>query len=157
MLPDIVAHVRVLFRVLAFPPLQVVQIAAEDQPRALDGDDSNSVSKSLSAFTASASTYGFRLHCAMPGNSPVSVFIETGSINGADEFFRPGMPVLAVRPVISQHGEAANLAERKLLFAGYRIPPDTAVAAIEAAGAAVIRSAVGHLDQLSLGNVWPAI
>lgn len=54
------------------------------------------------------------------------------------------MPVLAVGPVVVRDRDAANLTERKLVFIGLRVAPYAGITAIEAAGAAVVRSAVGH-------------
>lgn len=54
------------------------------------------------------------------------------------------MPVLAVGPVVVWDRDAANLAERKLRFIRCGVAPEAGIAAIEAAGAAVVRSAVGH-------------
>src|SRR6266436_2563834 len=59
------------------------------------------------------------------------------------------MPVLAVGPVVDQHGEAANLAERKLALIRRWVSPNAAVTAIETAGSAIVGSTVWHKTQFS--------
>jgi hypothetical protein len=148
MLPDFLTHGRIFCGMLTLPPLQVVEIAAEDSRRALDGGNANAIGKSLAAFAANAPADLLRFNRSMPGNSAVSIFVETGGVNGANGFAGAGVPVLAVRPMIGEYCKPANLAERHVLFVGRRVAPDPAVAAIEAAGAAVVRSAVGQVFSL---------
>jgi hypothetical protein len=54
------------------------------------------------------------------------------------------MPILAVGPVVVEDGNAANLAERHMAFVRHGIAPHAGIAAIEAAGAAIVRAAVGQ-------------
>jgi hypothetical protein len=147
-LPDVFTHGRIFLRVLTFPPLKIMEVAAERARRGLGDSDSDTFSKSLAAFAAPASTHVLRLHCAMPGNPTVSCFVETGPVDRADWFARARMPVLAVGPMVDKHDRAANLAVWRLLVTRRGISPDASVAAIEAARAAVVGASVGHLTLL---------
>lgn len=144
-LPDVFTHGRIFLRVLTFPPLKIMEVAAERARRGFGDSDSDTLSKSLAAFAARTSTHVLRFHCTMPGNSTVSCFVETGRIDGADWFARARMPVLAVGPMVDKHDHAANLAVWRLVATRRGISPDAPVAAIEAARAAVVGTSVGHL------------
>lgn len=144
---DVVTHRRVFAGVLALPPLQVVEIAAEQLRRGFYGSNAKAISKGLTALTADTSADLLRINAIVPGNSMVSIFVKARCVDGANGLADASVPVLAVRPVIDGHRQPANLAVRHLLFVGQRVAPDPAVAAIEAAGAAIIRAAIGHLAQ----------
>src|SRR6266853_973009 len=129
---------------LAFPPLQVMQVSAKGERGSFYSGDGNAIVDRVAAFRASAGLNELRRHGAMPGNSPVSALVQAGGIDGADGAARSGVPVLAIRPVVDQHGDAANLAKRQLAIVRRRISPDAAVTAIKSASATIVGSAIRH-------------
>jgi hypothetical protein len=141
---EVTAHGRIFLGMLALPPSQIVLIAAKDPRRGFNGHDGDAVVEGLAAFAADAGAGVLGRDRAVPRNPAVSCFIKTGSVNRANRLVRTRVPVLAVSPVFDEHGETADLTEGKLLFVGRRISPNATVAAIEAARAAIVRSAVGH-------------
>jgi hypothetical protein len=86
MRPDVLTHGRIFCGMLALPPLQVVEIAAEDSRRSLDGGNGYAIGKGLAAFAANARADLLWLNRSMPGDSAVSVFVQTGRVDGANGF-----------------------------------------------------------------------
>jgi len=111
MIPDVGAHRRFLIRMLPLPPLQVVQIAAEGDGCAFHGGDGNPIVNGRPTLAAHATLDEFRRNQPVPGNAPVTVLVNAGRIDRANGIAGTRVPVLAVDPVISQHGNAAYLAE----------------------------------------------
>ena len=144
MLPDSLAHRRLFVRVLALPPLHVVQIAAELKRRTLHYNDLKSVGKDRSALMAHSRDALFRLDCAVSRNAPVAAIVQTGRVDRPNGLARVAMPVLAVGEVVHEHGDGADFAKGCLPLVRQGVPPNAAVAAIKSAGAAIVRSAVGH-------------
>lgn len=131
-------------RVLALPPLEIVLVTAEGAWCTFDRSNGDTFCEGFAAFIAYAGAHVLRFYRAMPGNATISRFVKAGSVDGADGFVRARVPVLTICPVVNEHTNAANLAERRLLFVDLGIAPDATVAAIKAACTAVIRAAVGH-------------
>lgn len=144
MFPDALAHGCVFLRVLALPPLEIVQVTAEGEWRTFDDSNGDAFREGFAAFIAYAGANVLRFNRAMPGNATISRFVKTGSVDGADGFGCARVPVLTICPVVSEHSNAANLAEGRYLLVGLGIAPDATVAAVKAACTAVIRAAVGH-------------
>src|SRR5882724_6221 len=143
-LPDVGAHRRFAVRMLPLPPLHVVQVAAEPNGCTLHCGNGNPIFDGCPALAAHAALDELRRNQSVPGNAPVSVFIDAGSIDWANGNSGAGVPVLAVGPVVSQHSNAADLAKRSLTFIRLGISPNAAIAAIEPAGSAIVRAAVWH-------------
>src|SRR5438270_3269611 len=144
MLPDVATHRRFVVWMLPLPPLEVVQIAAKPDGCALHGGDGDAIINRRPTLAAHAALNELRSNQSVPGNAPVPVLIDAGGIDGANRFAGAGVPILAVGPMVSQHGHAANLAKRGLALIRGRISPNAAIAAIEATGAAIVRTAVWH-------------
>src|SRR5215831_5032748 len=96
---------------LPLPPLQVVQVAAKRNGSALHGIDGNPVVDGCPTFAAHAALNKLRRNRPVPGNPPVSVVINAGSIDGANRFAGAAVPVLAVSPIVGGHRYAADFAE----------------------------------------------
>jgi len=143
-LPDALAPRRVFIRVLALPPLQIVQVAAEGEWSAFHGGNGKPIMHGAGALVADAGAYGLGRNGAMPGDAAVALVIHSRSIDRADGSGRARVPVLAVGPVIVENGNATNFAEGGLALVRRRVAPDAAIATVEAAGAAVVRPAIGH-------------
>jgi hypothetical protein len=144
MLPDTLTHRRIFLGMLALPPDQIVQVAAKREGSALHAGNRNTVFKIGAALVADPAVALLRRYGAVPGDAAVSVFVETRSINWTDWLAGTRMPVLAVRPVIDQYGDAANLTEGQLTLIRRGISPNAVVAAIEAARSTIVGSAVWH-------------
>jgi hypothetical protein len=129
---------------LPLPPLEVVQVAAKHTRRALYLGDRDAIFHWCSTLATPAFGNEFRGDHTVPGNPPVAAVIEAGAVDRANRDAGPRMPVLAVRPVICQHGHAADLAEGGLAFVRCGVSPFAAIAPIESAGSAIVRAAVGH-------------
>src|SRR5579859_27719 len=111
MFPDALTHWRFFIWMLPLPPLQVVQVAAKRDGCALQRGDGNPVVDGCPTLAADAALNELRRNQSVPGNAPVSVLIDAGSIDGANRFAGAGVPILAVSPVVGQYSHAANLAE----------------------------------------------
>jgi hypothetical protein len=110
-LPDIATHRRFFVRMLTLPPLQVVQVAAERDGRTLNPGNRYPIVDGCATFAAHAAWDKLRRYQSVPGNPSISALINAGSIDWANWFAAIGVPVLAVGPVISQHSDAADLAQ----------------------------------------------
>src|SRR5690242_15774689 len=106
MLPDALTHGRFFVWMLPLPPLQVVQVAAKRDGRTLQCGNGNPVVDGCPTLAAYAALNELRSDQSVPGNTPVSVLIDAGSIDGANRFAGAGVPVLAVSPVVGQYGYA---------------------------------------------------
>ncbi|SRR5579871_5294017 len=142
--PDIAAHRRLFVRMLPLPPVQVVQVAAERDRCALHSGNGNPIVDGCRALTAHARLDELWRNKSMPGNPPVSALINARRIDRANGTARASVPVLAIGPMVSQHGDATNLAEWGLCLIRLRISPNAAIAAIEPAGPAIIRATIWH-------------
>ena len=111
MLPDALAPWRVFLRVLALPPLQIVQVAAERDGCALHGGNGDPIGDGCSTLVADACLDELWRNESVPGNAPVPLLINAGRIDRANGVASARVPVLAVGPVVSQHGDAAYVAE----------------------------------------------
>src|ERR1051326_5541730 len=110
-LPDVGAHGRFLIRMLPLPPLQVVQIAAEREGCPLHRGNGDAIVDGRPTLAAPAPLNEFRRNQAVPGNTPVMLLINAGRIDRANGIACMRVPVLAVDPMVAQHGDAAYLAE----------------------------------------------
>src|SRR5579864_4798231 len=144
MFPDVGTHRRFLVWMLPLPPLQVVQVAAKRDGCALHGGDGDAVIDGYPTLAAHAALNELWRNEPMPGNAPVAILINAGGIYRANRFAGVGVPVLAVSPMVGHHGHAANFAERGLALIRGRVSPNAAIAAIEATGAAIVRTTVWH-------------
>jgi len=130
--------------VVALPPVEIVQVRAEDELSAFDGGDRNAVADWAAAFGANAGVDELGRDGPVPGNAAIVFVIDSGAVDRAERSGRARVPVLAVGPVVVQDGNATNVAERELGFIRLEIAPKPAVAAIETTRAAVVGAAVGH-------------
>src|SRR5260370_25329119 len=80
MLPDIFAHRRSFAGVLALPPFQVVQVAAELDGRSVRNGDGQPLIKAFPAFVANPGLNMIRFDPPVPGDAAIPVFIQTGRI-----------------------------------------------------------------------------
>src|SRR5438445_8713541 len=96
---------------LPLPPVQIVQVAAEGDGRALHGGNRDPVIDECPTLAAHAHLDELRSNKSVPGNPSISALVSAGGINRADGFAGTSVPVLAVGPVVSQHGEATYLTE----------------------------------------------
>jgi len=138
------AHRRFLLRMLAAPPVQVVEVAAEPARSAFDQGHLYAVRKMSAAFAADSGCAFVRLDVSVPGDAAVSALVESGGINRTDGFTCARVPVLAVGPVVTGDRRLPDLTKGPQVFIWGRVTPDALIAAVESACAAVIRSAVGH-------------
>ena len=148
LLADVPTHRRILARMLALPPVEIMQIAAELQGRRFGSDNRQSFRKSCAADMAGSACDLLGFDCAMPRNAPVTALIETRGIDRALRIATARMPVLAVCPMVGKYLESADLTKRRDALIRRRISPDTAIPTVEAARAAIIRSAVGQANLL---------
>src|SRR5579864_5079348 len=100
MFPDVGTHRRFLVWMLPLPPLQVVQIAAKRDGRALHGGDGDAVIDGCAALVTHTGLNELGRDQSMPGDAPVPLLIDAGSIDGTNRFAGVGMPVLAVSPMV---------------------------------------------------------
>src|SRR5476651_1266729 len=100
MLPDVHTHGCVFIGMLPFPPLQVVQVAAELDGGTLHLGDSDPVFNGRATLVAYSGLYELRLNRAVPWNAPVSMLINAGGIDRAGRGTGAGMPILAVGPLV---------------------------------------------------------
>src|ERR1051326_1073809 len=105
-LPDALTHGRFFVWMLPLPPLQVVQVATERDGCALHGSDGDASFNRCATLAAHAALNELRRNQSVPGNAPVSVLIDAGSIDGANRLAGAGVPVLAVGPIVGQYGHA---------------------------------------------------
>src|SRR5580765_7931692 len=110
-LRDVLAHGRFFIWMLPFPPLHVMQVAAEFDRRLLHRSDRDSICNRCATLVTRASLDQFRLYHSVPGNALVSMIINARRIDWADRATSAGMPVLAVGPMVGQNGRATNFAE----------------------------------------------
>lgn len=89
------------------------------------------------------------IDCAVPGNAPVTALVETRRIHWTDRIATSRMPVLAVGPMVAEDVERADLAEGRDGLIGCWVSPNTAIATVETASAAIVRSAVGQENLLN--------
>jgi hypothetical protein len=74
-LPDVLAHGCVFLGMLACPPHQVMEVAAELIEGAVGGGDFESAGKSYSAFAADSGSNLRRFNVAIPGDSAITVLV----------------------------------------------------------------------------------
>jgi len=98
-------------RMLPLPPLQVVQVAAEVDGCALYGGNGDPIVYGRPALAAHTHLDELRRNKSVPGNPPISALISPRRIDWADRTRGAGVPVLAIGPMVSQHGDVADLAE----------------------------------------------
>lgn len=96
---------------LPLPPLEVVQVAAEHEGRTLHGGNGDPIVDGCPTLAAHARLDELWRNQSVPGNPSISTLISAGRIDGANGTAGTRVPVLAVDPVVSQHGDAAYLAE----------------------------------------------
>lgn len=77
MLPDPVTHGRVFAGVLALPPIEIMQVAAEGQWSAFNGGDGNTIMDWGAAFTAYAGSDELRRNGAMPGDTAIALVVDS--------------------------------------------------------------------------------
>src|SRR2546425_3183662 len=142
MLPDIFAHRRIFAGVLALPPFQIVQVAAELDWGSVRNGDGQPLLKAFPAFVANPGLNMIRFDAPVPGNAAISVFIQTGRIDWANRFAGARVPVLAIRPMVRGERHGADPAIGWLVLIGLGIPPYAPVAAVFFAGSPIIPSAV---------------
>jgi hypothetical protein len=133
---------------LALPPLEIMLVTAELERRALRSCDRQSIGKMSATDMAGPSSDLLRFDWTMPGNAPITALVETGSINRAHRIATVSMPVLAICPMVIKYLETADFAEGHDCLIGCGISPDTAIAAVETASAAIVRSAVRQANLL---------
>lgn len=143
-LTDPMTHGRVFAGMLALPPIQIMKVAAKGQRCAFQARDRDTVLDRAAAFVAHAGVDEFGFHDAVPRDAAIAFVVDSGGIDWTERNRRARVPVLAIGPVVIQNGNAANLAKRHLASVRRRVLPYAAIAAIEAAGTAVVRPAVGH-------------
>ena len=143
------AHGRILSGMLTLPPVEIMQVAAEFQRCRFMPDDRQSFRKRRTTDMAGSARDLLGFDCAMPGNAPVTVLVKTRGIHRTHGIAIASMPVFAVCPMVGKDMESADLAEGCDGFIGRRIPPDTSITTVEAASAAIIRSAVGQANLLN--------
>ena len=141
---DVAAHGCVFIRMLAMPPVQIVQVTAELFWSAFNHGDLQTISERPAAFAARSAPYLLWFNDAVPWDAPIAILIQAGRIDRADCRPCARMPVLAVCPVISGERNTAQFTKRHLDFVRRRISPDTPVAAVESACSTIVRAAVGH-------------
>src|SRR5260370_11302046 len=150
MLPDIFAHRRSFAGVLALPPFQIVQVAAELDRGSVRNGDGQPLLKAFPAFVANPGLNMIRFDGPVPGDAAIPVFIQTGRIDWANRFAGARVPVLAICPMVRGERHGTDSAIGRLAAIGLGIPPDAPVAAVISAGSAIIRSAVGHSMEASV-------
>src|SRR5262245_9667820 len=149
MLAHSIAHGCCFTVMLAFPPQQVMQVAAKLFWRTFYNGDFQTICEAPAALGTDSGSNPFGFNVAMPRNAAIAVLIQTGSINRSNRLASASMPVLAVSPVVGHDCHAANFTVGKFAFIWRRISPHSAIAAIESARGAVIGPAVRHA-----GSIW---
>jgi hypothetical protein len=76
MLPNIGAHRSFIVRMLPLPPLQVVQVAAEGDRRALHGGNGDAIIDGRPALAAHAHLDELRSNKSVPWNASIAVLIN---------------------------------------------------------------------------------
>src|ERR1051326_8862218 len=135
---------------LPSPPCEVMKIATKGRGSPFHNRKVNPVMDRPATLGAAAAIDKLRLDGPMPRDPPVTLIIDSRAIDWAARNRRSRMPVFAIRPVVVRNGNMANLAKRQLAFVWLRIPPHTAIPAIEATRAAFFRPAIGHGFPVSL-------
>ena len=77
MLFDPIAHGCVLAGMLALPPVEIMQVAAEGQWSTFNGGDGNAVADWGAAFTAYAGGDELRRNGPVPGNATIALVIDS--------------------------------------------------------------------------------
>src|SRR5260370_12469010 len=144
MLPDIFAHRRSFAGVLALPPLQIVQVAAELDGRSVRNGDGQPLLKAFPAFVANPGLNMIRFDGPVPGDAAIPVFIQTGRIDWANRFAGARVPVLAICPMVRGKRHGADPAIGRLVLIGLGIPPDAPVAAGVSPRSPIILPPVGN-------------
>src|SRR5436305_756312 len=129
---------------LAFPPFQLMQVAAEFSRSAFHHGNLKTIGETVATLAACSGLQMFGLNVCMPRYAAIPVLVETGSINGANRLARLRVPVLAVSPMVHGQRHATNLTERRFILGGQRISPDAPVAPVETTGTAIVWASVGH-------------
>ena len=77
MLPDPMTHGRVFAGMLALPPVEIVQVAAEGQRSAFNGGDRNTVVDQSAAFAAYAGGDELRRNRTVPGDAAIALVVDS--------------------------------------------------------------------------------
>jgi hypothetical protein len=129
---------------LALPPFQIMQIAAELKRCCFNSSDGQSVGKRCPTSMAAPTRDLLGFDCPVPGNAPVTTLVQARGIHGTDGIAGARMPVRAVCPMVRCDLETADFTVRHGGLIGRGIPPDASIATVEPASAAIIRSTVGQ-------------
>ena len=150
MLANPIAHGRGFNAMLAFPPQQVMQVAAKLFWRTFYKGDFQTIGEMPAAPGTDSGSNPFGFNIAMPRNAAVAALIPAGGINRSNRMASSSMPVLAVSPVVCHDCNAANFTVGTFIFIWRRISPHTTIAAIESARRAVIGAAVRHGGSIAI-------
>ena len=77
MLADPVTHECVFAGMLALPPIEIMQVAAEGQRSTFKGGDRNTVVDRGAAFTADAGGDELRWNGTMPGDAAIALVVDS--------------------------------------------------------------------------------